>query len=570
MINDIHQNYDRDYHYFLYKIYYIMKTSITYLFHWLFLINCEPLDLLLYHSNNIYSHFEEDKSGVGGAARASHILRVARQKAAEKTGPPVLYLNAGDNFGGSYLYHRLKWRIVADVLYILKPDVMCLGNHDFDEGPKNLTRFLEKVKIPTVGANIDVSKEEGLRELIKPYHLINVANWTVGIIGYTTKKMNRSLHPDGIEFTDELEAVRRESRKLRTMGIKIIIALGHAGEVVDERIAKEVKDVDIVVGGHRKSWMTKKKSSGKTSVRKNGREVLILYEPGYLRYLGMARIYFNQYGDVVKYTRQPIFLHSKLLKDRSIRNLLLKEQANGEREILGKTRVTLSADCLASECNLGNLMADALCDHLANLYKGMFWTDFPIAVINSGLFRETINITHTKELTIAQIEKILHFNSMSCTLEIEGRYLKQALEQSVIWDDTSTGQLLQVAGVHVEYDFNKQKGSRIRRVYLRCHNCKIPQYFPLEDDRTYRIITTRHVTIGVDGHYGISDNMQKLEFGQDLGVILQHYIRNFTVVSPDVEDRIVIENNKCPNLRATRLLVVWFAIEQILGILLKG
>ncbi len=38
-------------------------------------------------------------------------------------------------------------------------------------------------------------------------------------------------------------------------GINIIIALGHSGYEIDKKIAMEVEDVDVVVGGHSHSFL---------------------------------------------------------------------------------------------------------------------------------------------------------------------------------------------------------------------------------------------------------------------------------------------------------------------------
>lgn len=55
---------------------------------------------------------------------------------------------------------------------------------------------------------------------------------------------------ENVEFYDEIESLKRETKKLRDNGVKIIIGLGHSGIKVDEVIAREVEDIDLIVGGH--------------------------------------------------------------------------------------------------------------------------------------------------------------------------------------------------------------------------------------------------------------------------------------------------------------------------------
>ena len=52
-----------------------------------------------------------------------------------------------------------------------------------------------------------------------------------------------------------VESVRAEAEKLTAQGVNKIIALGHAGYRVDQQIARQVLDVDVVVGGHTDTFL---------------------------------------------------------------------------------------------------------------------------------------------------------------------------------------------------------------------------------------------------------------------------------------------------------------------------
>lgn len=43
--------------------------------------------------------------------------------------------------------------------------------------------------------------------------------------------------------------------KLQTMGVNKIVALGHSGFLVDQDIARKVRGVDVVVGGHTNTFL---------------------------------------------------------------------------------------------------------------------------------------------------------------------------------------------------------------------------------------------------------------------------------------------------------------------------
>lgn len=42
---------------------------------------------------------------------------------------------------------------------------------------------------------------------------------------------------------------------MKAQGVNILIALGHAGYSADKKIANEVKELDLVVGGHTNTFL---------------------------------------------------------------------------------------------------------------------------------------------------------------------------------------------------------------------------------------------------------------------------------------------------------------------------
>lgn len=58
-----------------------------------------------------------------------------------------------------------------------------------------------------------------------------------------------------VKFEDEIVAIKREAAKLKSKGVKILIALGHSGYTTDKKIAEQVPDLDVVVGGHTNTFL---------------------------------------------------------------------------------------------------------------------------------------------------------------------------------------------------------------------------------------------------------------------------------------------------------------------------
>lgn len=66
-------------------------------------------------------------------------------------------------------------------------------------------------------------------------------------------------------FLDEITSIKKEVTYLKNQGINKIIAVGHAGYIVDKRIATEIPDIDVIVGGHSNTFLYTGKENVKQS-----------------------------------------------------------------------------------------------------------------------------------------------------------------------------------------------------------------------------------------------------------------------------------------------------------------
>ena len=86
---------------------------------------------------------------VGGSATLSSYIKKYKTES-----PNVILLNAGDDFQGSPISAITKGRSQIELMNLLNPDVMELGNHDFDYGRDQLSEYLKSVRYPVVGGNM--------------------------------------------------------------------------------------------------------------------------------------------------------------------------------------------------------------------------------------------------------------------------------------------------------------------------------------------------------------------------------------------------------------------------------
>lgn len=52
-----------------------------------------------------------------------------------------------------------------------------------------------------------------------------------------------------------MASLQQQVDKLQTLGVNKIIALGHSGFTVDQDVARRVRGVDVVIGGHTNTFL---------------------------------------------------------------------------------------------------------------------------------------------------------------------------------------------------------------------------------------------------------------------------------------------------------------------------
>lgn len=211
--------------------------------------------ITILHVNDTHSHLLPWGSQVrggerkyGGAARWITKYKQLRDGAVNP-----LFLHGGDFFTGDYFFNRFLGRGEFELFDRLGLDAAVLGNHEFDAKP-----FRLKKAIITSGASFDVlssnivynNDTSQLSSVVKPYVVKYVGNLTVGIFGLTTRSTEFYGEQVPITFSDPIATAQRMIDTLKTQGIDFIIALSHLGVIEDSALARQVNDIDVIVGGH--------------------------------------------------------------------------------------------------------------------------------------------------------------------------------------------------------------------------------------------------------------------------------------------------------------------------------
>lgn len=213
--------------------------------------------LTLLHMNDTHSHIDPIRSGKhtgkGGVVEQAMYIDSVRLADGKKN---VLLLHAGDFSQGTSYFTELNGDIEIDVLNTCAYDVVCLGNHEFDNGVDELARRLKNLKSDVVCANYDFTGLP-LEKYVKPYVIVKRAGLKIGIIGLLTdvtsvvdgeiSKVMKYKNP--VEVTNEYAHYLKNEKKC-----DLVICLTHLGfdeeDFTDQMMAPYISNVDIIVGGH--------------------------------------------------------------------------------------------------------------------------------------------------------------------------------------------------------------------------------------------------------------------------------------------------------------------------------
>lgn len=208
------------------------------------------------HSNDMHGDFfaEVNEGGgelIGGLALLSGYINKVRREEEN-----VLYVISGDMVQGSVIDSEYKGVSTIEIMNFLAPDVVALGNHEFDYGLPHLL-FLEKMaNFPIVNANLYIRKYN--KRLMQPYVIINKAGFDLMFTGIITEKVMDAIAQDKLvgSFVS-LEEASSEVGKIcnayKNSDIDLTVLLTHIGFESDIELAKLLKPewgVDLIIGGH--------------------------------------------------------------------------------------------------------------------------------------------------------------------------------------------------------------------------------------------------------------------------------------------------------------------------------
>ena len=470
--------------------------------------------------SNCNAEGEEKGECFGGIARLKTAIDQERAKL-QGAGENVVLLSAGDNFQGSLYYTYYKSKVVTDFLNQLGIDVAATGNHEFDDGPEEFATYVENANFPIIGGNFDVSKVPSLAGKISGVLVMNIAGEKVAFVGATTEDTPEIASPGDVEFQSVTDYVRGAVGALEEAGVNKIVLVTHIGYTLDQELAKAVQGVDVIVGGHTHTFLGTGEGEGgpyPTFVTApDGTQVPVVQAGQYGKVIGELKVVWDDAGKVTAATGGPLLLDSAVVPDEATQAQVVELGGPLEEmkaEVIGEATAAIQGDrnvCRVQECEMGNLVADAQLDRVAD--QGV-----TISIANSGGLRASID---AGEITMGEALTVLPFSNTLATFQLSGADLVASLENGVSQIEEIAGRFPQVAGLKYTFDKSKPVGERISDVLVKDGD----NWVAIDPAATYGVVTNNYVRGGGDGYELFGTKAQNAyDFGPPLERVLADFI----------------------------------------------
>lgn len=226
----------------------------------------EIVKIVILHTNDVHSHIDPFPSndpkypGLGGVARRAALIQDIRNQE-----PNVLLLDAGDIYQGTPYFNKFGGELELKLMSKMRYDAGTIGNHDFDNGIMGIVKQLPNASFPLLCANYDFSNT-AMNGNTQAYKIFEKDGVRIGVFGIgieldglVDKRMyEKTRYLDPLVKAAEMSVLLKNEKKC-----DLIICLSHLGfsyenkKVSDVVLAKESKNIDLIIGGHTHTFLDK-------------------------------------------------------------------------------------------------------------------------------------------------------------------------------------------------------------------------------------------------------------------------------------------------------------------------
>lgn len=470
------------------------------------------------HTNDVYEI--SPLRGRGGLAELTTAIK--REKA---TAAHAVVTFGGDLLSPSLMSGLTKGAQMVDVLNAIGIDFAVLGNHEFDFGDDVLRARMSESRFPWLATNVTQADgrifHTGVATAIREF-----GGLKFGFFGITTPETTFLSSPaKQTSFAPHVETAERAVKTLREQGADVIVALTHQNIAEDREVARRVKGISLILGGHDHEPLTVYENDA--LIHKSGSDAA---------WLGVVELTVTKRAQQTGAPRIEVVPGWKMVPilggveaDPEIAAIVKRHNDKLDAELnvaIGTTGAVIVSKrdvVRTEEAAIGNLICDAIREALGA----------DVGLTNGGNIRGDKVYEVGATLTRRDILTELPFGNKTVLIELSGADLKAALENAVSRVEEKQGRFMQVSGLALTYDPKAERGKRI--LEMRIGGA------PLDPARAYKVATNEYVAAGGDGFDALKRG--KLLIDESAAKLMASQVIDYVAargsVAPKVEGRIV-------------------------------
>ncbi|MDP5275080.1 bifunctional metallophosphatase/5'-nucleotidase [Chengkuizengella axinellae] len=366
-------------------------------------MNSEIQKLTILHTNDIHSLFEN-------MPKIATIFRDFEQKLPNEK---LLKIDCGDHMDRMRVETEGSYGLAnIEILNRTGYEAVTLGNNEgLTFEPSLLSELYKKhADFQVIGSNIYDLKSNKIPSWMKPYLIIKKGKLKVGIVGVT---INFSLFYEllGLDVKEPLEVIRTLVEELRPQ-VDMIIIISHLGLPTDQRMAKEIKGIDCILGAHTHHLLEEPLFIGDAMICAAGKLG---------QYVGVAELEFDFENHRMLSANARCINVSSYSNDAEIEDTIRKYKEIGIKKLsepIAELEQTLQISW-NKESPLGNLLAQGLKN----------WTGAQIGIVNSG---QILKPLYQGRITREILLEICPSPINPCRMWLKGKQIREACEQALL------------------------------------------------------------------------------------------------------------------------------------------
>jgi len=467
---------------------------------------------------------KQKEMSMGGISR---IATVFKQLKIEN--PSTVTVSTGDDLMNRF-FHIFKGKAILSLMSDAGYDLYAFGNHEFDKGSEVLAQALESTSFQTICSDLDVSNST-LKGKCQPYIIKDLDGVKVGFFSLMTENLALVTRERNVTvISDNVTTAKKMVAFLTEKGANVIVALSHIGYKEDVKLAKQVKGIDLIFGGHSHDYVKKIGHANKTAIVNGGEKGSQIVKVD-IPVTKNLKVLHKE----VTMTKIPIPASIVVDKDIEAKVIGYVDQFP-DSIILGRTETewNMSKDELRKS---ESTVADMINDLMRKQFK------VEIVLNNAGAFRGQ-KVYKVGPITDTMLKEIDEFGNYAYILRLKGTYLKEVLERSAAtYDD---GGFLQISGLKYRITLPRQsqviedrkiikKGERVDDIKILIDG----KWQPLDLNREYIILSNSFIVNEEgDGYFWFN------KYGTDLKntystfyTIMVDFLSKKKVLNPGEKDR---------------------------------